>query len=568
MKNMIKTRNDVIFKWSAIPLCIVVVLAAGASYNLFAYFQQIGAAQGYGKQTMSIIKYTVLFGYYLGLIPGYIVRFFSPMGSYIFASLMALISFCTLGWIAENGDGSTFYWIIMMLSLFFGAMSGGIATIASIVTTVKSFPRLAGILLIVIFLSYYKVAPYLEYSIRSAFFEEPSLMLYFIGLGCVLAAIYGISAFVVREIDLGGSIENLIKDADRMGLLVYVLVEALLLASFYVVALIYEEWFIGAIILLSFMVLNFFVVGVAAKTVYDKLRSGNFSISSLKRDTRDEKLFEEMMKEPKYLSLVFASFLVIGVTSTFNFNIFQIAFSYGAIDQADHLLDSYWAADMFGRFALGLLAYFMIDRINGYKWAVGASVSVATGFGLILLTEAIGTSFLYIGTVFIGIGAGLFWVIVPSIVMEDAGENNFGLNWGLTLFVNALGMLLFGEFFDWIYEWQGEGSDKCTGGSCVLLQFIFFGSLALMGAGLTYYALGKDEEGSKNKKKTSSSDKDKKSRKSGTKDKKERNKSKDKKERGRSKGKGDKSSKTDKSGKKEKSAKKSTSKSRSKPKNR
>jgi hypothetical protein len=121
-------------KWVGVPYSIMTVLLAGASYNLLAYFQQIGVAQGYGKETMTTIKYVVLFGYYLGLIPGLIVKVFNPTCTFIIAAVAALISFSTLGFIADNGNGEAGYWVLMMFMLFIGAMSGSLATIGAIVT--------------------------------------------------------------------------------------------------------------------------------------------------------------------------------------------------------------------------------------------------------------------------------------------------------------------------------------------------------------------------------------------------------------------------------------------------
>lgn len=520
MKNMAKLRNDMISKWIDVPYSILVVLAAGASYNLFAYFQQIGAIQGYGKETMTAIKYTVLIGYYLGIIPGAIVRMNMPVLAYGLAAILALICFPILGYIAENGEGGTGTWILMMTSLFFGAMSGSFATITAIVTVVKSFPKLEGILLIVILIAYYKIAPYLEFSIRSGFFEEPSLLWYFVVLGVILALIYAVAIVAVREITIDGFVENLIQDYDRAGLFAFVFLELCFLASFFVVALIYENWFIGAILMISFIVLNFFVVGIAFKVVYDKV-SETKKFESRDRTKRREMKFEQMLGESKYHSILWASFIVVGVCSTFNFNLFQIAFSYGKVDSADDLLDSFWASDMFARFGGGLFAFLLFHSVNGYTWAFGAAVTAAIGFGLVLLTEALGAAFLFTGGCFIGFGLGMFWVIVPYIVMEDAGEANFGLNWGLTLLMNAIGMIVFGEIFDWIYDWQANGSDQCKGGHCVLIQMIFFGLLCFIAAGLAWFGRVKDNS------QTPTTEKPKKKRDSRNKE--DRAKSKDKK---------------------------------------
>jgi len=365
---LIKLRKDMIFKWCAIPYAILVVVVAGACYNLFAYFQQIGAAQGYGDTTMTIIKYTVLFGYYLGLIPGYMVRALHPSISFLSAAVMSLISFGVLGYLANNGEGSGFEWVIMIFFLFTGAMSGSIATIAAIVTPVKSFPKMASILIIVILIGYYKIAPYLEFSFRTAFLEDPDLMYYFIGIGIIQFVIFGLAAFIIQEIDLGGAIENVIKDYDRMGLLIYVLLEVILFTSFYIVSLIYEDWFIGAILFIVFLTLNFLAVGGAFSIVYAQAKSAGLKSISLSREVRKEMSFEEMVGQSKYICLCFASLIVIGVSSTFSFNTFQIAFANGQIDQADNFLDTFWGADMFGRIVGGLLSYFLINRINGYEW--------------------------------------------------------------------------------------------------------------------------------------------------------------------------------------------------------
>lgn len=338
-----KIKGDMIFKWAAIPFSILVVLAAGACYNLFAYFQQIGSVHGYGKETMTIIKYTVLFGYYLGLIPGYIVRGFSTFLAFIFAAVLSFVSFTVLGLITNYGEGGTLEWFTMIIFLFLGSMSGSIATIAGIVTPVKSFPKMAGILIIVILISYYKIAPYFEFSIRSGFLEDPDLMWYFIGVGAVQAIIFIVSAFIIKEVELEGAVENIMKPYDRMGLLAYVLVEVILFCAFFIVALIYENWFIGAIIFIVFVVINFLTVGASFSIVFHLFKK-NFAKSNPlgARDKRKEMSFEEMLGQAKYLCLAFSSLLVIGTCSTFSFNIFQIAFAYGEIDQADNFLDTFW----------------------------------------------------------------------------------------------------------------------------------------------------------------------------------------------------------------------------------
>jgi hypothetical protein len=497
-----KIRNDMIVKWMSIPFGILVICCAGACYNLFAYFQQIGAAQGYNKDTLSLIKYVVLFGYYLGIIPGYLYRAVGDAFSFVIAAVMAIISFSVLGYLAVSDDSGTAHWVFMMIFLFTGAMSGGIATIGAIVIPVKSFPKESGLLIIVIMLSYYKIAPYLEFSFRSAFLEDPDLMYYFAGVGLFIACAFVLAAISIREVTLGDAIEGVIDRFDKMALLAYVLLAVIFFASFFVAALIIENWFIGIILFIAFLVANFFAVGAAFGVVYSRAKgAGAKALAGASKGgaekKREEWSFEEMLRKGKYHAIVWSSMIIIGTCSTYSFNIFQTAFAFGQIDNADNFLDTFWAADMMGRIGGGILAFFMYQelKMNFYQYSVFASMIAVLGFGTVLLTEAVGAPAMFASTWMVGLASGMFWVIVPVIVMEDAGEKNFGLNWGLSLFANVLGMLIFGEFFDAIYEWKGDGQ-TCSGLGCVLIQFILFGLLALLAVGLCYYALSSDiEEG-------------------------------------------------------------------------
>lgn len=554
-------------KWLSIPFGIIVILVAGASYNLFAYFQQVGTILGFGKATMAIIKYTVLYGYYFGLLPGLFVQLLGGKFAYFMAAIMAVISFAGLGWIAEKGSGSDFEWILMMSFLFVGAMSGAIATVATVIITVTNFPKKSAGLIVAIMMGYYKIAPYFEYSTRAAFFAEANLLIYFAVTGVVLAIIYIAAAFLVEEQEIETLIATAIAQFDPTGLMIFALLEAVCIAGFYVVALIYNEWMIGAIIFYCFIVFNFLALGVLGKSIVDTLKSLKLSMPS-KMEPHNDKSFGSMLGQPKYLCLMLSTFLVVGVCQTYNFNVFQICFSYNKAGEADHIIDTFWLADMSARFGGGLLAYFLSSKINGYLFAALGALIGAVGFGISLLGEPVGASFIFIACILIGVCLGLWWVIVPQIVMDDAGPKNFGLNWGLAVFLNALGILAFGQLFDWIYGKQGDGSDKCAGEKCIMVQFIIFGVLCLLGLILSYIAFTKDDPAGSQPKEEKKKDKKEESKSS----KKDRGQSKDKKKGDKSAKKDKSSTKTkdtdkkakDKSAKKEKSAGKDKSKSKKK----
>ena len=454
-KKIEENAKKVTMKWLSIPMGILVILFAGASYNLFAYFQQIGTIIGYGKDTMGLIKYTVLFGYYFGIIPGLLVQLLGARIAYIIAAVMILISFAGLGFIAEKGKGSTPEWLVMITLLFVGAMSGAIATVATIIVTVKNFPKQSGMFIVVIMIAYYKVAPYFEYSTRVAFFEKASLLYYFSSFGLILAVIFVAAAFLVQEVEIDKMIAAAASQFDTPGLLIFALLEALCLSAYYVVALVYDKWLAGAIIFYCFLLLNFLALLILGKLIGDILKSGKIKMDG-KVDEHNDRSFGSMLGQPKYLCLMISTFLVVGVCQTYNFNIFQICFSYKKAGEADHIIDTFWIAEMSARFGGGLIAYMLSNKVNGYLFASLGALIGAVGYGISLLGEPVGASFIFISCILIGVCLGIWWIIVPQIVMDDAGPKNFGLNWGLAVFLNALGILAFGQLFDWIYGKQGK----------------------------------------------------------------------------------------------------------------
>ena len=259
---------------------------------------------------------------------------------------------------------------------------------------------------------------------------------------------------------------------------------------------------------------------------------------------RKDKTLAEMLKEPKYICLCIASFIVIGVGQTYNFQLGDIATAIKKKGAQENMLDFYWLAEMIGRFGGGLLAYVLFEKVNTYKFACIAAICSAVGFGLTLLCDSLTNNLIWPANTLIGIGTGLFWVIPPMTVMDDAGPKEFGLNWGLIIFCNFLGIFIFGKFFDAILDVFATGG-KCEGGKCILIQHILFGILCLVAAGLCYYALKvddpvgpspKDRE-PKNRKSQAGKDRSRKSEKDKKKKEDKKSKSKDKKSKDKKKSK-------------------------------
>ncbi len=157
-------------KWLCLPYSIFVVCISGASYNLFSYFLMIGKMLEYKGWELEVIKWIVLFGYFMGLLPGLIIKTMGGIALFG-AAAMALVAFVGLGFITEVEEAGMLVLVLMWVLLFIGACAGSLAFIASIVTSVKNFGKKVGVLVVVLMIAYFKISPYYEFSFYQAFFK-------------------------------------------------------------------------------------------------------------------------------------------------------------------------------------------------------------------------------------------------------------------------------------------------------------------------------------------------------------------------------------------------------------
>jgi hypothetical protein len=314
-------------KWLSVPYAIMTIIISGVSYNLYSYFQLFGKIQGYGEFTQVAIKTTVLFGYYFGFLPGLIIKWTSPATTFIISSFATLVSFVTLAYMSQLEEGGGFQWFLMLFMLFIGSMSGSFATITSIVSTVLNFPRMLGYVVMAILIGYYKAAPYFEFSVRVTFFKDTDYFWYFIGLGTIVSLVQFSAAFAIRTTHIDDKFQNLMKDQDNTSLLMFAVVEIIFFGAFYISSIMYEQWHIGAYCFFAVIVINFIVLIFSAILIYNRItrmRSRSITLRFPKLSFKNI-LFFEYLKEIKFMCLLASTFIVIGVTSTYTYNIFQTA---------------------------------------------------------------------------------------------------------------------------------------------------------------------------------------------------------------------------------------------------
>lgn len=215
-------------------------------------------------------------------------------------------------------------------------------------------------------------------------------------------------------------------------------------------------------------------MAATTKKANDRAYTHDSKYNSTMDSSRDRTQEEIDLYRLKLVWLTLASALVIGSCHTYGENWQKIPFAFEEPNMDKTFFYNFFGFDLFSRLVAGLIAYFFLERVNGYIWGLIASGTAAVGFALVLLGDPIGSGLLGVGTCLIAAGLGIFWVSVPLILIQEAGKANFGLNWGITLTGNVIGMFLLEFLFDWIYSIQADGKFQCVGEHCVSVQFGIF----------------------------------------------------------------------------------------------
>lgn len=110
---------------------------------------------------------------------------------------------------------------------------------------------------------------------------------------------------------------------------------------------------------------------------------------------------------------------------------------------------TFWLSDAIGRFGGGVLTYMLYGKVNAYLfalvWAICSLIGNICIFAIIGLDIDSG-ALIVILSFFQGLGIGGFWVVVAQILIDDAGDEGFGKNWGLSILFAYIGMFT----FDWL----------------------------------------------------------------------------------------------------------------------
>lgn len=491
-----KTVEDIqgmVTKWASIPFAIVVVLCAGSSLNLSAYFLDLKDKLGFEPIHQEFIKWGVLFGYYGGILAGPMVDAFNTTPSFVLSAFVSCGGYIGLGFYTASDKVNTVNTIVIVSLIILVAFTSAVATISAIATVIKNFSRNVGSMIASIMITYYLVAPWFDFTIRHGYFEDVEVKVNMIAMGVITFVVYILASFIVDENEQSPLLKKASAITDRIGILIYAAICGGFVAVVYLTCIVAEKFKLGVFLIALFILINFIALAFTISALLGQIGRGGT------RNVDDEKLpprknFIQMFGDIRYYCLLFGTFIVVGTGTAFYVEAADLAVAMGKTPELGaKVLKAYWLSKCATALGGGLIAALFVRIINGWLFAAAAAFTGMVGFGMVFLGDRADIWF-YIAGFLIGGAVGGWWVIVPQIILDDAGPKSYETLWGFTLTMNVLGMFAFDQFFNLINGKEEAGSpSSCKGTSCYMAPYLVFAGLCMIAGVLALVGLSNDE---------------------------------------------------------------------------
>ena len=491
-----KTVQDIqgmVTKWASIPFAVIVVLCAGSSLNLSGYFLDLKDKLGFEPIHQEFVKWGVLFGYYGGILAGPMVDAFNTTPSFILSAIVSCGGFIGLGFYTASDKVNTVNTIVIVSLIILVAFTSAVATIAAIATVIKNFSRNVGSMIAAIMITYYLAAPWFDFTIRHGYFEDVEVKVNLIAMGVITFVVYILAAFIVDENEQSPMLKKASAITDRVGILIYAAICGGFVAVVYFTCIVAEKYKVGVFLIALFILINFIALAFTISALLGQIN---------RKDTRNvgdehvppRKNFIQMFGDIRYYCLLFGTFIVVGTGSAFYVEAADLAVAMGKdAELGAKVLKAYWLSKCATALGGGLIAAIFVRVINGWLFASAAAFAGMVGFGFVFLGDRADIWF-YLAGFLIGGAVGGWWVIVPQLILDDAGPKSFETLWGMTLTMNVLGMFAFDQFFVLINGKEEAGKPStCTGTSCYMAPYMVFAGLCLVAGILALVGLSNDE---------------------------------------------------------------------------
>lgn len=492
-QNTTKDIIGMVTKWVSIPFGILVVLVAGGTLNLVPYFLEIKDKLGFTPLQQELVRWGVLLGFFGGIITGPIVDIIGTTISFPIAAFISAGGYIGLAFYTDASKIDAFNTIIIVALLLTVAFGASVAVIASISTVIKNFSRNVGGMIASVMIAYLYASQYLDLCVRKGYFTDVSLKTNMFTTAGYTFVVYILAAFIIDENQESEEMKKASNLTDRFGIFVYAVICAGAVAAIYFTCVVAQDYKLGVFFMLLIILVNFIALGFTIQALLGRISNADTKNVDNEKNP-PKKNFIQMFGDIRYYVLLFGTFVVVGAGFTFNAEASSVAVAINQPAIGEDIFKSFWISAVLAILGGGLVSGLFSKLINQWLFAALAAFSGMAGFGFVFLANTYGGFWLFLSSFFIGAATGGWWVIVPQIILDDAGPNSFESLWGLTLSVNIGGFFAFERLFYWINEkTEPSKASDCKGVGCFLVPYIISGALCLIAGLLCFVALSADD---------------------------------------------------------------------------
>jgi hypothetical protein len=316
------------------------------------------------------------------------------------------------------------------------AFGASIAVVAAVSTVVKNFSRNVGAMIAGVMISYLFASNYFDLCVRKGYFTDVSLKTNMFATAGVTFLVYMLSAFIIDENHESDEMKKASSLTDRFGIIVYAAICAGALAAIYFTCVVAEDYKLGVFFMLLIILINFIALGFTIQALLGRINNADTkNIDNIRIPPK--KNFIQMFGDIRYYVLLFGTFVIVGAGYTFEVESPSVAVAIGKPDIGKQIHKAYWLSAVIAILGGGLLAGLSAKLINQWIFAAAAAFAGMAGFGFVFLANSYGGFWLYLSAFFIGAATGGWWIIVPQIILDDAGPTSFESLWGFTLSINV-----------------------------------------------------------------------------------------------------------------------------------
>lgn len=484
--------KGMITKWASIPFGIIVVLVSGSALNLVPYFLALKDTLGFTPVLQEFIRWGVVFGYYGGILSGPLVDMFGTTISFVLTAIIAAGGYTALAFYSTSSSIGTFNAILVVALVLLVSFAASLAYMTAIATIIKNFSRNVGAMIAAVMISYFFAAPYFDTSIRNGYFKDVDLFTNLIASAVINFCVLILAAFIVDENEQSAQLKRASSLTDRFGIFIYAGIAAGFLATIYFTCIIAEAYQLAIVLITLIILANFIVLGFTVQALIGRIESTDHSNVG-EEHVPPKKHFGQMLIDIRFWCLLVGTFIVVGSGVMYYLEAADVAKALGKDDLATKVDYAYWLSASATILGGGVAAALFNKLFNGWMFAAIAAFSSMVGFALVFLSST-NETFFYFSAFFVGAGTGGWYIIVPQILLDDAGPKSFEALWGSTLSFNALGMFAFERLFYFVAG-KGQQSDKgtCSGTDCFMIVYILSAALCLIAGILAIVGWNNDE---------------------------------------------------------------------------